>query len=168
MKAVVRTHHGPPSGLRVEEQDTPTPGDDDVLVEVRAVSLNASGFLTERPLYARIYGLRRPRIRVFGFDVAGRVEAVGRKVAHLKPGDEVFGDIFEHWGWLAEYAAAPETQWLAKPASMTFEQAAASARRPRRSGTWGRDAPAGRWSSRCEARSILALVVAKYQQNTII
>ena len=127
MKAVVYTEYGSPDVLELKEVEKPAPGDNEVLVEVHAVSVNASDweFLTGKPLYIRIWGLLKPRHRILGSDIAGRVEAVGRNVKQFQPGDEVFGDILGTWGGFAEYVCAPEEALLPKPASMTFEQAAA-------------------------------------------
>jgi NADPH:quinone reductase-like Zn-dependent oxidoreductase len=97
------------------------------LIRVHAVSLNASDweFLTGSPAYIRMWGLRSPRHAVLGSDIAGTVEAIGERVTRFRPGDEVFGDIFPHFGGLAELVCAPETCLLHKPASVTMEQAAA-------------------------------------------
>jgi NADPH:quinone reductase-like Zn-dependent oxidoreductase len=113
--------------LQLKEVEKPAPKDDEVLVRVHAVSLNASDweFLTGTPLYTRIWGLLRPGYRILGSDIAGRVEAVGTNVTQFKRGDLVFGDILESKGCLAEYACAPETKLRLKPDNLTFEQAAA-------------------------------------------
>ncbi len=109
MKAAARKKYGSPDVVSIQEIERPVPGDDDVLLEVRAVSLNASDveLLTGTPAYSRIYGLFTPRFRVLGSDVAGRVVAVGKNVTQFQPGDEVFGDILERFGGMAEYVAAP-------------------------------------------------------------
>jgi NADPH:quinone reductase-like Zn-dependent oxidoreductase len=127
MKAIVYTEYGTPDVLRLKEVDTPTPNDNEVLIEVRAVSVNSSDweFLTGRPSYIRAWGLLKPKIEILGSDVAGKVESVGKNVTRLKQGDAVFGDIFEHKGGFAEYVCAPESALMLKPASLTFEQAAA-------------------------------------------
>ncbi len=127
MRAIVRDRYGTPDHLRLAEVADPTPQDDEVLIEVRAVSVNASDWegLTGTPLYARLGGLRRPRKRILGSDVAGRVAAVGRKVSRFKPGDEVFGDILACLGGFAEYVCAPERLLAPKPPGLTFEEAAA-------------------------------------------
>jgi NADPH:quinone reductase-like Zn-dependent oxidoreductase len=113
--------------VELEEIEKPSPGDDEVLIQVHAVSLNSSDWesLTGTPAYVRIWGLFRPKYRVLGSDIAGRVEAVGKSVKKFRPGDEVFGDILGCWGGLAEYACAPEDSLMLKPASMSFEQASA-------------------------------------------
>ena len=128
MKAIVYTKYGPPDVLQLKEVQKPTPKDDEVLVKVHAVSLNASDweFLRGKPLYARIFGLLKPKNTILGSDVAGRLEAIGRNVKRFKPGDEVFGDIsVSGGGGFAEYVCAPENALMLKPASMTFEEVAA-------------------------------------------
>jgi len=127
MEAIVYTEYGPPGVLQLEEIEKPTPKDDEVLIKVQAVSVNRSDWegLIGKPLYARIGGLRRPRRRILGSDIAGRVEAVGANVEQFQPGDEVFGDILGYMGGFAEYVRAPENRLALKPASMTFEQVAA-------------------------------------------
>ena len=129
MKAIVYTKYGPPDVLSLEEIQKPTPGDDEVLVEIHASSVN-SGNLTAvagTPLVGRLWtGLREPKDKIPGGDLAGRVEAVGRNVKQLQPGDEVFGDIYENGsGAFAEYVSVPEDVLALKPANLTFEEAAA-------------------------------------------
>jgi NADPH:quinone reductase-like Zn-dependent oxidoreductase len=127
MKAVVYERYGPPEVLRLADVDRPRPTGDQVLVEVRAVSVNASDWegLRGRPAYARLGGLRRPRARILGSDLAGRVEAVGPQVTRFRPGDEVFGDNLALKGGFAQYACAREKALAVKPAGMSFEEAAA-------------------------------------------
>lgn len=131
MKAIVRTKYGSPDVLKLEEIPEPTAGDDEVLVKVQAVGVNAADLenLRADPLYIRLsgFGLLTPKIKVLGSDIAGRVEMVGRKVTEFQPGDEVFGDVFYHGlGGFAEYVCVPERAPLVrKPDSLTFEQAAA-------------------------------------------
>ena len=117
--------YGPPSVLRLEHVDVPTPRADHVLVEVVATSVNLSDWesLTGSPAYARFGGLRRPARRVLGSDIAGRVTAVGEGVTRFRPGDEVYGDNLGLMGGFAEYAVAPESALALKPASLTFAQA---------------------------------------------
>ncbi len=126
MKAVVYTQYGPPDVLQIKEVAKPAPTDDEVLIKVEAVSVNRSDWeaLIGKPLYARIGGLRKPRHRILGSDIAGLVEAVGRNVKRFKPGDEVFGDILWHMGGFAEYVCARERFLALKPPGMTFEQVA--------------------------------------------
>jgi NADPH:quinone reductase-like Zn-dependent oxidoreductase len=127
MKAVTYSAYGPPSVLRLTEVDRPVPRGDEVLVAVRAVSVNASDWetLIGRPLYSRIGGLRRPRVATLGSDIAGRVEAVGPAVTRFRVGDEVFGDNLERKGGFAEYAIARERVLAPKPPGLSFEEAAA-------------------------------------------
>jgi len=127
MKAVVYTRYGPPDVLRMTDVDTPTPRDNEVLVRVRAVSLNLSDWETLRgkPLYSRIGGVLRPRNHILGSDIAGRVEAVGRGVSRVQPGDDVFADILGHMGGFAEYVCVPERALARMPDGLTYEQAAA-------------------------------------------
>lgn len=127
MKAIVRRKYGSPGLLKLEEVQKPTPKDNEVLIKVHAASVNSSDweFLTGKPLYTRMWGLRKPKYRILGSDIAGRVEAVGKNVKQFHPGDEVFGDILYRWGGFAEYVCAPEKELMLKQAGMTFEQAAA-------------------------------------------
>jgi NADPH:quinone reductase-like Zn-dependent oxidoreductase len=127
MKAIVYTKYGPPEVLQLKEVAKPTPRDDEVLIKVRAVSVNRSDWegLRGKPLYARIGGLLRPRHQILGSDIAGRVEMAGRNVRRFQSGDEVFGDILPRLGGFAEYVCARESTLALKPASMTFEQVAA-------------------------------------------
>ena len=127
MKAIVYTKYGPPDVLQLKEVDKPAPKDNEVLIKVHAASVNASDceFLRGTPLYTRIWGLLKPKNQILGSDIAGRVEAVGGKVKQFQQGDAVFGDILEWWGGFAEYVCAPEGALMIKPASMTFEAAAA-------------------------------------------
>lgn len=128
MQALVRDQYGPPDVLRFEEIDVPVPVEDQVLVRVQASSLNAADldYLYGRPAPLRmVAGVRRPRNRRLGVDVAGRVEAIGPAVTRLRPGDEVFADLFSYGaGSLAEYVCASEKAFLGRPASMSPEQAA--------------------------------------------
>jgi NADPH:quinone reductase-like Zn-dependent oxidoreductase len=125
MKAIVHSRYGPPDALELKDIDQPVVNDDAVLVRVHAAAVGKGDWLTVRglPYVARLrYGLRRPKHQVPGFDVAGRIEAVGSNVTRLQPGDEVFG-----WcdGSFAEYASVPKGQLVRKPANLSFEQAAA-------------------------------------------
>jgi NADPH:quinone reductase-like Zn-dependent oxidoreductase len=127
MQAVVYTRYGPPDVLSLADVPTPVPGNGEVLVKVRAVSLNLSDWevLRGRPLYSRIGGLRKPRRHVLGSDVAGRVEAVGPGATRFRPGDDVFADILDHLGGFAEYVCVPEKVLEPVPDGMTHEEAAA-------------------------------------------
>ncbi|GIJ10498.1 NAD(P)-dependent alcohol dehydrogenase [Micromonospora andamanensis] len=128
MKAIVQHRYGSPDVLRLGEIDTPTPGDGEVLVRVRASSVNAYDWHAMRgdPYLARLsFGLRRPTAMVRGQDFAGRVEAVGRAVTRFRPGDEVYGEAGPAGGAFAEYVSVAENLVEAKPANLSFEQAAA-------------------------------------------
>jgi NADPH:quinone reductase-like Zn-dependent oxidoreductase len=114
--------------LELVNVDEPVVGDADVLVRVRAASLNQGDldYLYGRPSLTRMgTGLRTPRYRGLGFDAAGQVEAVGGRVTRFKPGDEVFADLTQFgWGAFAEFACAPERAWARKPVRLTFDEAA--------------------------------------------
>lgn len=130
MKAIVYTTYGPPEVLQLKEVAPPTPKDDEVLVKVHAASVNAADWhlLTADIFLVRLMmGLLKPRKAILGADIAGRVEAVGRNVQQLRPGDKVFGDVFERGsGGFAEYVVAPERALAVKPANLSFVQAAAA------------------------------------------
>ena len=123
------TTYGSPDVLKLEEVEKPTPKDDEVLVKVYATSVNALDWhlLSSDIFLVRLNsGLTKPKHQILGADVAGRVEAVGGNVKQLRPGDEVFGDIFESGlGGFAEYANAHEDAWVLKPANLSFDEAAA-------------------------------------------
>jgi NADPH:quinone reductase-like Zn-dependent oxidoreductase len=129
MKAIVYRNYGPPEVLRLEDVEAPVPGDDEVLVKVCAVSINAWDWdaLTGRPFEYRIFnGLFKPKdIKIHGCDIAGRIEAVGRNARQYKVGDAVFGDLSESgWGAFAEYTCVDEKRLTLKPSGMTFDEAA--------------------------------------------
>jgi NADPH:quinone reductase-like Zn-dependent oxidoreductase len=126
MKAIVYQRYGSPDVLKCEEVEKPTPGDDEVLIRVRAASVNPLDWrlMRGRPYIVRIlFGLHKPKITRPWRDVAGQVEAVGRNVTQFKPGDEVFGACL---GALAEYACTSESKLVMKPDNVTFEQAASA------------------------------------------
>ena len=128
MKAIIYTKYGPPDVLQLKEVEKPAPKDDEVLVKVHAASVNSWDWdlLRGKPLLIRMWGLFKPKYRILGADMAGRVEAVGKNANRFRPGDEVFGDLCEcGWGGFAEYVCAREDALAKKPASMAFEQAAA-------------------------------------------
>src|SRR5215467_3234168 len=127
MKAVVYTRYGPPEVLRLTDVQTPVPKDGEVLVQVHAVSLNASDWegLRGKPLYSRVGGLFRPRHHVLGSDIAGRVAAAGRAATLFRPGADVFADILSQMGGFAEYVSVPQRVLAPLPPGMTYEQAAA-------------------------------------------
>ncbi len=124
MKAAVYSRYGPPDVLQVKDIEKPVPKDDEILIEVRAASVNPLDwhFMRGTPYFVRIMaGLRKPKDTRLGVDVAGQVEAVGSNVTRFKPGDQVFGSCR---GAFAEYACASESALVTKPNNMTFEQAA--------------------------------------------
>ena len=124
MKAAVYTRYGPPDVVQIADVEKPTPQDNEVLIEVRAASLNPLDwhFMRGTPYVGRIMmGLRKPKNTRLGVDVAGQVRAVGRQVTQFKPGDAVFGAAR---GACAEYACAAESKLAMKPTNVTFEQAA--------------------------------------------
>jgi NADPH:quinone reductase-like Zn-dependent oxidoreductase len=128
MKAIVYTKHGPPDVLQFKEVATPTPADDEVLIKLYAASVNPLDMhftIMMGPLFLHLMlGLRTPKHKILGSDIAGRVEAVGRHVKQFQPGDEVFGGIVV--GGFAEYACATEDRLALKPANLSFEEAAAA------------------------------------------
>jgi NADPH:quinone reductase-like Zn-dependent oxidoreductase len=123
MKAIRYCEYGSPDNLKLENVEKPVPNDDQVLIKVRAASLNAFDAYVIRDswLGRLIFGLRKPRDTRLGQDVAGQVEAVGKNVTQFKPGDEVFGISR---GALAEYACTFERALASKPPNVSFEQAA--------------------------------------------
>jgi NADPH:quinone reductase-like Zn-dependent oxidoreductase len=129
VKAIVYTKYGSPDVLQLKEVEKPTPRDNEVLIKVHAASVNDWdwGNLRGKPFVNRLFfGLRKPKYKILGSDIAGRVEAVGANAKQFQPGDEVFGDLCEcGWGGFAEYVCARENALVLKPASMTFEEAAA-------------------------------------------
>jgi len=124
MRAIVYREYGSPDVLRCEEVDKPTPGDDEVLVRVRAAAANPMdyGLMGGTYIMRPVTGLRKPKRTRPGVDLAGEVEAVGGNVTAFRPGDEVFG---VGRGAFAEYACTPADRLALKPARLTFEQAAA-------------------------------------------
>jgi len=125
MKAIVYTEYGPPEVLQLRDVEKPVPKDGEVVVKVRAASVNAldSHFMRGLPYPARIViGLRRPKLTCLGVDVAGEVEAIGKGVSGLRPGDPVFGSCR---GAFAEYAWTKQDRLLPKPSNLSFEEAAA-------------------------------------------
>jgi NADPH:quinone reductase-like Zn-dependent oxidoreductase len=119
MKAVVCTKWGALDALQLKEVEKPNPKDNEALVKIYAVSLNATDLeiLTGRS--------PKPKHKILGTDIAGRIETVGRNVKQFQPDDDVFGDLFSNgFGAFAEYVCVPENALMLKPASMTFEEAA--------------------------------------------
>ena len=129
MKAFVWEKYGPPETLRMAEVDKPAPNADEVLVRVLAVSVNPADWhsLRGKPLFSRLtLGLLRPKHKILGVDIAGKVEAVGGGITRFKPGDEVYANLLDHgYGGFAEYVSVPVDVMSLKPANLSFEEAAA-------------------------------------------
>lgn len=129
MKAIIYNQYGSPDVLQYKEAPQPSPKEDEVLIKVHAVSINAADLhlLRADPFPTRFaFGLFKPKIHILGADVAGQVEAIGKKVNQFKVGDEVYGDLSGvGFGGLAEYVCAPESVLAFKPANLTFEETAA-------------------------------------------
>lgn len=127
MKAIIYREYGPPEYMGLEDIPKPIPSENEVLVKVKAVSVNSWDWdlLKGEPILIRMWGLLKPKYQILGSDIAGVVEDVGLTVKNFKPGDEVFGDLSVcGWGGFAEFVCAPENALALKPANMTFEQAA--------------------------------------------
>jgi NADPH:quinone reductase-like Zn-dependent oxidoreductase len=127
MKAIVYTKYGTPDVLELKEIDKPIPNDNEVLIKVYAVSINDwdLGLLQGDLINRLINGLLKPKIKILGSDIAGRIETVGKNVKKFKLGDEVYGDLSGSWGGFAEYVCAHENELALKPVTMSFEEAAA-------------------------------------------
>ncbi|MGZ8786510.1 MAG: NAD(P)-dependent alcohol dehydrogenase [Acidimicrobiia bacterium] len=127
MKAIVRSKYGSPDVLQLKEVAKPTPKDNELLVRVHASSVNAADVENLRGTFVvRMGGPRRPKNKILGSDIAGRVDAVGRNVKQFQPGDEIWGDLsLCGFAAFAEYVCVPENALTPKPAGMTFEEAAA-------------------------------------------
>jgi NADPH:quinone reductase-like Zn-dependent oxidoreductase len=129
MRAIAYERYGGPEVLHLEELETPVPADDQVLVRLAAAGVATGDRLLMRgePFFVRLmFGLRKPKLRVLGSDVAGRVEAVGERVTSLRPGDEVFGSTADAgFGGFADYVCVPPEVLVDKPESLSFEEAAA-------------------------------------------
>ena len=128
MKAAICDRYGTPDVVRLEEVETPTPGQGEILVRVQAASVNRADLdgIQPRPAFVRAFiGLRAPRNTSLGIDVAGTVEAVGPGVTRLQPGDRVFSDLFgQRHGSFAEYTCANESKFERIPDGLSFEEAA--------------------------------------------
>ncbi len=127
MKAIVRTQYGSPDVLQFIDVATPTPADNEVMIKLGGASVNPLDlFLMKGAPWSRgIPGLRTPKIKVLGCDIAGRVEAVGKNVRQFQPGDEVFGVTGFAGNGFAEYVCAIEEKLAPKPSNLSFEDAAA-------------------------------------------
>ncbi len=131
MKAIICPRYGSPDVLQLREVEKPVPQEDEMLIQIHAASLNSRDLrmLRANPLFMRLMpgGLFCPKNKILGGDLAGRVEAIGRKVKQFKPGDEVFGFLPSSTGkgTFAEFVCASENLLTLKPANLTFEQAAA-------------------------------------------
>ena len=129
MKAFLWERYGPPETLRLAEVERPAPAAGEALVRVLAASVNAADWHSMRgkPVFSRLtLGLLRPKHRILGVDIAGRVESVGSGVTRFQPGDEVYANLLQHgYGGFAEYAAVPADVMASKPANLSFEEAAA-------------------------------------------
>ena len=128
MQAIVFTKYGTPDVLELKEVDKPIPKDNEVLIKVRAVSINDWdwGLLQGIPFINRLqFGLLKPKKQILGSDIAGRIEVAGKNVTQFQPGDDVYGDLSFYWGGFAEYVCARENALALKPAGMTFNEAAA-------------------------------------------
>jgi NADPH:quinone reductase-like Zn-dependent oxidoreductase len=127
MKAIVYTKYGPPDVFRLQDMEKPVPKDNEILIGVRAASLNPYDWrhLRADPFFLRLMGggLLKPKHKILGADIAGQIEAIGRNVEQFQPGDEVFGS--GSYGGFAEYACVDEKRFVLKPAGLTFDEAAA-------------------------------------------
>jgi NADPH:quinone reductase-like Zn-dependent oxidoreductase len=129
MKAFMWERYGPPETLRLVEVEKPTPEAGEALVKVLGVSVNPADWHSMRgkPVFSRLtLGLLRPKHKILGVDVSGRVEAVGSGLTRFKPGDEVYANLLDHgYGAFAEYVSVPVDVMSLKPANLSFEEAAA-------------------------------------------
>ena len=131
MKAIVYTQYGSPDMLQLKEVEKPTPRDNEVLLKVYATSVNAGDLhvLRADPFLIRLmgYGLLKPKNKILGAAIAGRIEAIGGNVKQFQPGDDVFGDLSESGkrGGFAEYVCASADALVLKPSRLSFEEAAA-------------------------------------------
>jgi len=129
MQAWLWEQYGGPESLRLAQVPKPRPASHEVLVRVRAVSINAADWhaMRGKPVFARLtYGLVRPKPQSLGVDIAGQVETVAEEVEAVKPGDEILANLLEHGlGGFAEYVCVPVSALATKPASISMTEAAA-------------------------------------------
>ena len=125
MKAIIYTKYGGP--LQIKDVEKPIPKDDEVLVKVHAVSINDwdDGLLRGDFINRLLNGIWKPKRKILGSDIAGRIEAVGKNVTQFKTGDDVYGDLSGYWGGFAEYVCACERSLALKPGIMSYIDAAA-------------------------------------------
>jgi NADPH:quinone reductase-like Zn-dependent oxidoreductase len=129
MKAIIYTHYGSPEVLQLKEVEKPTPKDNEVLIKIHATTVNRtdSGFRKGVPYVVRLFsGLTKPKKTILGSELAGEIEAIGKEVKTVKPGDKVFGLSTWNFGTHAEYICMPEKASITTmPATMTYHEAAA-------------------------------------------
>lgn len=127
MRAIQYTRYGGPEVLQLVEKEKPSPGKGELLVRVKAASINSWDYdmIRGKPWFVRMWGVIKPKFTIPGADIAGVVESVGSAVTRFRPGDEVFGDLSDSgWGGFAEYAIVPERSVALKPGDISFEEAA--------------------------------------------
>ncbi len=129
MKAIVLTKYGSPDDLQLQDVEKPTPNDDEVLIKVKAASVNDWDWCLTigKPFYIRLLcGFFKPKVQIPGVDIAGEIVAIGKNVSKFQPGDRVYGDLSENgFGGFAEYVCAPVSALALKPKNMTYIEAAA-------------------------------------------
>ena len=127
MKAIICTKYGL-RNLVLRNTEKPIPNENEVLIEVYASSVTTHNLvmITGKPFFVRLMagGISKPKVKIPGSDLAGRIIAKGKNVSQFNPGDEVFGEIFPHLGAYAEYIATSENTIVLKPANISFEEAA--------------------------------------------
>ena len=125
MKAAVYTRYGPPDVVQIKDVEKPVPKDNEILIDIRAASVNPLDWHFMRGDVRLLTGVLGPKHKVLGAEMAGRVEAVGKDVKQFQPGDEVFGGLSgKGMGGFAEYACSVEERLALKPAAISFEEAA--------------------------------------------